>query len=246
MPDYSVPALEKGLDVLELLANTATPIAQSEIAAALGRSTGEIFRVLQTLETRAYISRNPDSGLYVLTTRLLELAGRQPSLRGLILRAAGPMSELAQRCVQSCNLAVLDGAGVRVIAQQESPADFGFRVRVGAAFPVDSTATGAALLAFCAADQRDTLVNELTRRGLDTRALQRKLERIRQRGFARENDARQPGITDLSYPIRGADGTAVAALTVPYVATSYSDHDADAVVAELQSAAASIYRPDGS
>jgi DNA-binding IclR family transcriptional regulator len=246
MPDYSVPALEKGLDVLELLANTATPIAQSEVAAHLGRSTGEIFRVLQTLEARGYISRNADSGLYLLTTRLLELAGRQPSLRGLILRAAGPMSELARRCVQSCNLAVLDGAQVRVVAQQESPADFGFRVRVGAAFPIDTTATGAVLLAFCAADQRHALLSELRGNAVNTDALGRRLDRIRNRGYARENDARQPGITDLSYPVFGADGTAVAALTVPYLATSYSDHDADAVAAELESAAASIYRPNRS
>jgi DNA-binding IclR family transcriptional regulator len=246
MPDYSVPALEKGLDVLELLANTATPIAQSEIAAHLGRSTGEIFRVLQTLEARAYIARDVDSGLYVLTTRLLELAGRQPALRGLILRAAGPMSTLAQRCVQSCNLAVLDGAQVRVVAQQESPADFGFRVRVGAAFPLDTTATGAVLLAFCPEDRREALLSELGRRGSDTDALTGRLGRIRSRRHARESDARQPGITDLSYPVFGADGTAVAALTVPYIATSYSDHDLNTVAAELESAAASISRTVGS
>ncbi|MEO8907332.1 MAG: IclR family transcriptional regulator [Microbacteriaceae bacterium] len=243
MPDYTVPALEKGLDVLELLANTATPIAQSAIAAHLGRSTGEIFRVLQTLENRSYISRDADSGLYLLTTRLLDLAGRQPALRGLILRAAGPMSELASRTEQSCNLAVLDGAQVRVVAQQESPADFGFRVRVGAAFPLGTTATGAVLLAFAATDQREALRAELARQGEKLRALDDRLERIRSQGFAREEDARQAGIIDLSYPVFGADGTAVAALTVPYVATSYSTRDADAVAEKIESAAASISRP---
>ncbi|TAM71881.1 MAG: IclR family transcriptional regulator [Microbacteriaceae bacterium] len=243
MPDYTVPALEKGLDVLELLATTATPIGQSAIAAQLGRSTGEIFRVLQTLEHRAYICRDADSGLYLLTTRLLELAGRQPALRGLILRAAGPMAELAGSTEQSCNLAVLDGAEVRVIAQQESPADFGFRVRVGAAFPLGSTATGAVLLAFCPADQRDALRAELAARGEGLRALDDRIERIRSRGSAREADARQAGILDLSYPVFGADGTALAALTVPYVATSYSAHDADAVAARIEAASVSISQP---
>lgn len=243
MPDYTVPALEKGLDVLELLANTATPLGQSAIAAQLGRSTGELFRVLQTLENRAYISRDADSGLYLLTTRLLDLAGRQPALRGLILRAAGPMSALAKRTEQSCNLAVLDGAEVRIIAQQESPADFGFRVRVGAAFPLGTTATGAALLAFCSPDQHDALRAALAEGGVANEALDDRIERIRSRGYAREEDARQAGILDLSFPVFGADGTAVAALTVPYVATSYSAHDADAVTAEIESAAASISWP---
>jgi DNA-binding IclR family transcriptional regulator len=151
-PNYTAPALDKALDIMELLAETDGALSQSGIAETLGRSVGEIFRVLQTLERRGYLLRDPDSGLYSLSMRLFDLAHRHPPLRGLIQAASWPMRRLADEVSQSCNLAILEDDAVRVVAQIESPADFGFRVRVGARFPAGSTATGAVLLAF--ADER--------------------------------------------------------------------------------------------
>src|SRR5690349_16681852 len=49
---YAVPALEKGLDILELLASSPTGLNLTAIASGLGRSTGEIYRILQFLEAR--------------------------------------------------------------------------------------------------------------------------------------------------------------------------------------------------
>ncbi|WP_341953988.1 IclR family transcriptional regulator [Salinibacterium sp. TMP30] len=197
-PEYAAPALDKGLDILELLAATSGALSQSEIAEATQRSTNQIFRVLSTLERRGYVFRNKQSGLYVLSMRLFELAHQHPPVRGLISVALPVMQELAQDTRQSCNLALIDGTEVRVIAQVESPADFGFRVRVGAAFDIATTATGAVL----AADSPQSLVRA---------------------------DTLQPGITDVVAPVRGASGT-VAALTVPYVATTFSEVDAERVL----------------
>ena len=54
---YTAPALEKGLDVLELLASVSEALTHSEIARRLGRSVSEVFRMLVCLEERGYISR---------------------------------------------------------------------------------------------------------------------------------------------------------------------------------------------
>lgn len=208
-PEYTAPALDKGLDILELLAETSGALSQSEIAEATGRSIGQIFRVLSTLERRGYVFRDKQSGLYTLAMKLFELAHRHPPLRGLVSVAQPIMQVLAEQARQSCNLAVLDGSEVRVVAQVESPADFGFRVRVGAAFDLATTATGAVLSATSPMTP-DTVVRA---------------------------DTLHPGITDVVAPILGASGAIVAALTVPYVATTFSEVDADRVQ-ELASAAA--------
>ncbi len=145
MNAYPAPALDKGLDILELLAETAGGLSQSEIAEASGRSVGQMFRMLATLERRGYVLRDAQSGLYFSSMKLFDLAHRHPPLRALVTAAMPAMRSLAETVKQSCNLSVLDADRVRVIAQVESPADFGYRVRVGALFPVDSTATGAVL-----------------------------------------------------------------------------------------------------
>src|SRR5262245_51198418 len=57
-PAYAVPALEKGLDVLELLAKAHQPLGLNEVAAALGRSRQELFRIMVCLHTRGYLLRD--------------------------------------------------------------------------------------------------------------------------------------------------------------------------------------------
>ena len=206
-PDYAVPALEKALDILELLATEPGGLAQSDIAEATGRSVGQIFRVLVSLERRGYLVRE-HGGRYVLGTQLFDLAHRHAPLRGLEAAAVPIMRELSESVRQSCNLAVLEGDRVRVVAQVESPADFGYRVRVGALFPVSGTATGEVLTG-------------------ETQELVRA-------------DALQPGITDVVAAVRGPRGATIAAVTVPYVSTSFSTVAHAQVVQRARSAADAI------
>ena len=230
-PDYAVPALEKALDILELLADEAGGLSQTAIAEATGRSVGQIFRVLASLERRGYLVRDRQSGLYGLSTLLFDLAHRHPPLRGLITAATLPMRELADETRQSCNLSVLDAGRVRVVAQVESPADFGFRVRVGALFPVGGTATGSVLVAGAPGDVRAPLAAECDPGELASATAQ---------GHVRRHDALQPGITDLVVPVRGARGETVAALTVPYIATTFSGSREEEVLAAALRAAERI------
>jgi len=203
--EYSVPALDKAFDVLELLADSTRSLSQTEIAEATGRTVSQLFRVLTTLEARGWLLRDPDSGLYSFSMAAFDLAHRQPALRGLLDAALPPMRALSERVRQSCNLSVVDAGAVRVIAQVESPADFGYRVRVGAVFPAESTATGAVLT------------------GASTEL--------------RRDDPLQPGITDLVVAVLRPDGRARAALTVPYVSTSFSGIPVDRVLSAARAAA---------
>jgi len=160
-PDYSVPALDKALDILEVLADAPEALTQTQIAEATGRSVGQLFRVLVTLERRGFLVRERAGG-YLLGTRLFDLAHRQQPLRGLRAAALSVMHGLAEQVQQSCNLAVLDGDRVRVVAQVESPADFGYRVRVGALFDAATTATGEVLLGAAEVVRSDALQHGIT------------------------------------------------------------------------------------
>ena len=173
-----------------------------------------------------YLTRDDRSGRYVLSMALFDLAHRHPPLRGLVQLAAGPMRELADRIRQSCNLSVDDAGAVRIIAQAESPADFGYQVRVGARFPLESTATGAVL----AAGSTDAAAAAL---------LPGDAEQLAD-GYLTRPDRLQAGITDVVVAITDRKGDTVAALTVPYIGTSYSAVELDDVVAAARTTAAEI------
>ncbi len=222
-PEYSAPALDKALDILELLADRADGLTQTEIADAVSRNVSQIYRVLATLERRGYLTRDPRSGRYVLSMALFDLAHRHPPLRGLVRLSAGPLRELADRIRQSCNLSVDDAGAVRVIAQAESPADFGYSVRVGARFGLDDTATGAVLSWTPDSESVPAEESAMLAQGHLTRV-----------------DPVQEGVTDVVAAITGARGGTVAALTVPYIGTSYSSVGLDEVVAAARETARTI------
>ncbi|WP_127794914.1 IclR family transcriptional regulator [Agromyces sp. LHK192] len=219
--EYAAPALDKALDILELLAEAPEAMTQTEIAQRVGRSVSQIYRVLATLERRGYLTREAGSGGYLLSMALFDLAHRHPPLRGLVRLASGPMRALADRVRQSCNLGVDDAGEVRVVAQAESPADFGYHVRVGARFPLDASATGAVLAGL----------------GLDDAERAQLAE-----GWLARPDAVQAGVTDVAVAVADRTGRTVAALTVPYVATSYSAVALDEVVAAARETATEIGR----
>ena len=70
---YAAPALEKGLDILELLASVSESLTHSEIASRLGRTVTEVFRMLVCLEERGYLSRTGADERYQLTLKLFEI-----------------------------------------------------------------------------------------------------------------------------------------------------------------------------
>ena len=65
---YSAPALEKGLDILEMLCQAEAPLSMKDIAQQLGRSVGELYRMLAVLIDRKYVTQIGDS--YYITTKL--------------------------------------------------------------------------------------------------------------------------------------------------------------------------------
>ena len=146
-PSYAVPALEKGLDLLEALADGPGDRSQAELARALGRSASEIFRMLACLERRGYIVKDAASGRYRLTLRLYELAHTHTPVDQLLHAADGPMRDLARRARESVHLSVLSAGKLLVLAQIESRNRTRVSVEIGGRFPAVLTASGRILLA---------------------------------------------------------------------------------------------------
>jgi len=216
---YRAPALEKGLDVLELLAAHRTPLTLSQISAALDRSVSELFRMVQVLEFRGYVGPAPTGEGLVLTNKLFALGMTRAPAKDLLEAALPQMRKLSVVIGQSVHMAVVSADQMVVVARIEAPGDLGFSVRVGYRRPLVEATSGLVLYAFqpdkIRADWRARLkpaAGELWS-DFETRATT-----ARKVGYVRADSAVARQITDLSAPIMGAEGVA-AALTVPYAQT---------------------------
>jgi DNA-binding IclR family transcriptional regulator len=213
---YSAPALEKGLDILEMLCQADAPLSMKDIAQQLGRSVGELYRMLAVLIDRRYVAQVGDN--YYITTKLFSLSHDNPPTHRLLAEAMPIMQKLSSQLDQACHLTVYGQGRQTVIAKVDTPSGMGFSVRVGSELDVLVSASGRVLLAFQDLETRKFRLEEsLERRPEQADAqIAGVLDFIRQRGYESAPSVQVRGLYAVSFPILDSHHNAIAALTVPY------------------------------
>jgi DNA-binding IclR family transcriptional regulator len=241
-PDYFVPALEKGLDILEALSVAVTPQTLADLARVLERTPGELFRMVDALEKRTYISRNLSGG-YELTLKLYELAHTHSPIEKLLNAAQIPMRDLANRIHESCHLSVLNRESLLVIAEVESPDPIRLSVEVGHRQRPLESVSGRLLLAFLDPKDRkayleadDAYVRLSVRR---QRGLLRELEQLRASGVHVGNSSKRTGV-DISCFVGNALVGISAVLGVPFIAGGVNEGKERALIPDIRKHAQAI------
>ena len=221
---YPVPALDKGLDVLELLASQPRGLSLSELAIAASRKVSEIFRMVDGLKRRGYIAHDARSEKLVLTMRLFELAHRYPPTERLIAAALPEMEALTRDVGQSCHMAVYSGGVMLVIAQVDSPLQMGFAVHVGARVGLLNSASGRVFLAFQNDHDRQRMLALQPDASNHTVKINAFVTRIVKKGYESVPSDLIRGVTNMSYPVLDMSGRCAAALTIPYLQWDDANH----------------------
>ncbi len=239
---YPTPALEKGLDILELFASTPEGMTVSEVARRLNRTMSEIFRMLLCLEHRGYLAQSGTKDRYHLTLRLFRLGQEHPPTKRMVMEAMPIMHRLAHEIRQSCHLGVVDGAHVVILAQVDSPESTGFYVKVGSKVDLMHAATGHVILAHLTEDARERVIQEWATETKKKKPadLDDHLAKIRQRGYERRASYEVAAVTNISFPVMNSQGNAVAGLTVPYVKRIEDTISVPQIVSALREASREI------
>jgi DNA-binding IclR family transcriptional regulator len=217
---YAVPALDKGLDVVELLARETDGLTLNEIARLLGRTSSQLFRTLNALCRRGYIVQQ-DGDRYSLTLKLFELAHRHKPIKSLTAAAAPLMRDVSSRALQSCHLTVFHAGRVMVVAEVDSPERWAFGLKVGAQVGLTDTASGYVLLAFQDdAGRRAMIASHQEVEGeLDVPQAQllKVVRNVARKGYAQIQSRQIRGVANIAFPVRGISGNAIAVLNIPYI-----------------------------
>jgi len=216
---YPVPALDKGLDILESLAGCSQGLNLSELAASVNRKVSEIFRVVDCFKRRGYIAHHEQSDKLMLTMRLFELAHSFPPTDRLVAASLPAMEQLAVAAGQSCHLAVFSASQMLVIAQVDAPQAMGFAVRVGARVGLLTSSSGRVFLS-CRPESQCAHMAAAALAGLgprDKKKVTATLAHIRKQGHESVASDFIQGITNMSFPVRSVRGDALASLTVPFL-----------------------------
>lgn len=243
---YRAPALDKGLDILELLAEQKEGLTRAEITKRLNRNANEMYRVLERLVVRQYVVRSSGGDRYALSLKLYALAHRHSPTNRLIAEALPVMHRFADEAEQSCHLAVYDRGSLLVIAQVDGPGSWGISVRLGARIGLLDTGSGRVMLAFQTEEHRQHMLAEHDKvkgeANPDPQVLERVYQQIRLDGFSQRDSQQTVAVTDVTFPLYGPSGQAIATLTCPYLRRidEYASPTLEAATALLRNAASSL------
>lgn len=248
-PNYTVPALEKGLDIIEALASVAVPLSLAELGVELDRSSSELFRMLNCLEQRGYIVRDDASARYGLTLKLYSLAHAHSIAEKLLRAAARPMQALTEKVRESCHLSVLDRGKLLVVAQQESPERVRLSIEVGSQFEPMATASGRLLLAQLDEAGRSAILAEsrdgrgMTRKA--RRSAEAGLAKLRKKNISMAESETIEGVRDVAVLIGNPGAGVMGALAITRLLRRGQRGNEAALIAEMTAAAAAVTRTLG-
>jgi DNA-binding IclR family transcriptional regulator len=246
---YHAPALEKGLDILETLAYSQTPLSLTELARKLGRSSSELFRMLTVLESRGYINKGDTTGNYALSLKLYELAHLHPPIMNLLEAAAQPMTNLTNVLRESCHLSVLRRGKLVVLKEALSPARVRLSVPVGGRFSPVDTVSGRLLLAYLSDSELMTFLPNCEEYAVMDAASQAafilKLAEIRAMSVSAAVNETHLGVSDAAVLVGNPQIGLCAALAVASLKGSSDSDHFQQIVDQLKQCAQTITQAMG-
>lgn len=217
-PYYMIGSLEKGMQILELLARSKA-LTITQVSRSLGQDRSASNRFILTLRDLGYVKDEGD-GKYTLTTKLAALAYGS-SQRDVIRTIARPyMEKLSLRHGKTVNLGRLEGDDIVTIEVVPGTDVIRFDGQVGARDHAHTLAMGKAVLAFSPQDkqsdylQRTDLVARTPQTLTDPELILHHLSQVKQQGYVIDNEEWAAGVRCVAAPVFDASGTANHAISI--------------------------------
>jgi DNA-binding IclR family transcriptional regulator len=224
-----VPALERGLAILEVLGRSRAGLSLSQLTRHLSLPKSSVHCLLRTLQAAGYLYRDNSSGKYRISLRICELA--RQALNGMSLReqARPSLKALAEQTGLTVHMAVLEQGSCVLIEKVTPPGAVRTATWVGKQLGLHCTALGKALIAHLPETEVARLVTEhgLIRYNDNTirsvNQLHRELALVRQRGYALDDEEEEIGVRCIGASVFNGTAEVVASLSLAGPTTQIDD-----------------------
>lgn len=214
-----IRVLHKTVDILETIKENREGVRLADLARSVDLPKATVYRILTTLEARGYLDRDGD-GNYRLAKKLFDLQRSAP-IEQVLTEVAPPfLAEVAAESKETVNLGILDAGEVVVISTVESSQAVRMSSKVGNRRYLHATALGKVMLAGLSEKEVLRLIKSkgqprLTEHTLcEKAALLAELKKIREHGYAIDNQENEIEGRCVGAPITAPNGQVIAALSI--------------------------------
>jgi IclR family pca regulon transcriptional regulator len=224
MPQHS-QSLERGLMILSAFNHGRPLLGITELSAMVGLTKSTTHRYIATLAALGYLQQDKITRRYRLGPRAVDLGLAAINSIEVTQIAAPLLQALSDETGHTVSMAILDGTEIVYVercrsARESSRLGIDLHLHVGSRLPAYCTSMGKVLLAYRPPDTLTELIDrmDLARRGPHTltarEPLIAALRRIRQAGWAANDEELAPGLRSVAVPLRDASGEVVAAVNI--------------------------------
>ena len=213
-------SLERGMRVIETIADFGGSASASVIARKTGLPRSTAHHLLRSLITFGYLLQDGEAQPYKLAPRLFKLTGRAWT-QGQLAEISSPfIDELSRRTGEGTSLAILREGIVTVVAKRDSEVPVRVVQKVGTVRPIYCTAVGKILAAWLPERELDDIIGRIVFERMTANTitapavLKRELARIQANGFAVDKEEHIEGIRCIAAPVRDHSGKVCAALCI--------------------------------
>ena len=219
-PRYRIQAIERAVSILNAFSVETPELGVTELAEKVGLHKLTVHRFMVNLDAAGLVERNARSGRYRLGLHIFELGGLVMQQMNLWDEALPFLESLVHDTGETGHLAVLDGGEAIYIERVEARRALRVPSAIGRGYPAHATNLGKVLLADLPAERVAEIVSE---RGLaaftpntitDPDELNAELERIRERGYAIDDEEYDEGLRCIGAGVRDHSGHVVSALGI--------------------------------
>lgn len=226
---YSAPAAASTLEVLEFMTEHPGAWGPTELAKRLELSSNLAFRVLNVLQDKGYVKRNP-AGQYELTAGLYSLGMRLQNSFDLRKQSRPFLERLAETAGESCQIQIPAGDRMLQLDFVPPPADYYLAVTPGIRLYWHGNAFGKAVWAFLPPEEsaalfRTPLPQMTPHTIVEPESIRAELAEIRESRSASEFSEYVLGSYCIGSPVFDAAGRPVAGIGVTGLSSRLAETD---------------------
>ncbi|MGH2534831.1 MAG: IclR family transcriptional regulator [Thermomicrobiales bacterium] len=250
--NYQVRALERALDILGAFSVATPELSITKLADLAGLPKSTVIRLVSILVERRYLERVPETELLRIGVRLFEIGTIYIQTTSLETEARPIMARLATETGQTANLGVLDQGDLVHIAIEAPDRPLRYWATIGKREDAHYTGLGKVLLAALTDSELarhlagHALVQKTEKTITDWVDLRTELARVRQQGYALDDEESTLGIRCIAVPVIDQSGKTVAAVSISGSKAEFADGVMPAYVAAVVRTGREISRRLGS
>jgi DNA-binding IclR family transcriptional regulator len=217
---HTVQSVDRTIKIIEVLSNYRDGLGLTELSHLIGLHKSTVHRLLMTLIHHGYVIQNPENQKCHLTIKIYELGSKVIDSMDLSKVARPYLIALRDLINEVVHLVILDGTDIVYIEKMESDNSIRMHSRIGARSPLYSTSAGKAMLAFLPESKIHEIwdASDIVKRTPNTVVEYDKfiavLEKVRENGYALDEEENEPGIRCIGAPIFNHKGNVIGAISI--------------------------------